>query len=207
MSRSSRSIAPPCGRSIRGRRCAPRSSISTDRRSPDRATPNSRRRSDCGRGGRTREAARLNRSHLLHIPPETAPALMMSHFVDKFRRDDERKRQGGRPINLIGCWENGRAAGAADAGVASRRQRGLCRGVAVRAKPLPRASSGMVPYNRPVFHNGKRVLWHGAWRGTLGPQTPVIATDPSSAARLGHAAFRPRVPRKPRRIKAVLNPR
>ena len=24
---------------------------------------------------------------------------------------------------------------------------------------------GMVPYGRPVYKNGKRILWHGAWRG------------------------------------------
>ena len=27
---------------------------------------------------------------------------------------------------------------------------------------------GMVPYTRPVYKNGKRILWHGAWRGNLG---------------------------------------
>jgi hypothetical protein len=26
----------------------------------------------------------------------------------------------------------------------------------------------MVPYNHPVYHNGVRVLWHGAWRGSHG---------------------------------------
>ena len=25
---------------------------------------------------------------------------------------------------------------------------------------------GMVPYSHPVFKNGKRMLWHGAWRGS-----------------------------------------
>jgi len=25
---------------------------------------------------------------------------------------------------------------------------------------------GMVPYSRPVYKNGKRILWHGAWRGS-----------------------------------------
>ena len=29
----------------------------------------------------------------------------------------------------------------------------------------------MVPYNHPVYHNGKRILWHGAWRGKAGHQT------------------------------------
>ena len=27
---------------------------------------------------------------------------------------------------------------------------------------------GMVRYSRPVYKNGKRILWHGAWRGGLG---------------------------------------
>jgi TRAP-type uncharacterized transport system substrate-binding protein len=31
--------------------------------------------------------------------------------------------------------------------------------------PAVRGSGGMVRYDRPVFHNGHRVLWHGAWRG------------------------------------------
>lgn len=30
------------------------------------------------------------------------------------------------------------------------------------------ATGGMVRYNHPVYHNGKRVLWHGAWRGSAG---------------------------------------
>ncbi len=29
-------------------------------------------------------------------------------------------------------------------------------------------SRGMVRYDRPVYHNGKRVLWHGTWRGSAG---------------------------------------
>src|ERR1700722_7331713 len=38
------------------------------------------------------------------------------------------------------------------------------------AEPATTASAtwtrrgGMVRYDRPVFHNGHRVLWHGAWR-------------------------------------------
>ncbi len=30
------------------------------------------------------------------------------------------------------------------------------------------AATGMVRYDHPVFRNGKRVLWHGAWRGSAG---------------------------------------
>ncbi len=34
--------------------------------------------------------------------------------------------------------------------------------VAAQAQKIP---YGMVPYGRPVFKNGKRILWHGVWRG------------------------------------------
>jgi hypothetical protein len=33
---------------------------------------------------------------------------------------------------------------------------------AAEAQKIP---YGMVPYARPVYKNGKRILWHGAWRG------------------------------------------
>jgi len=38
------------------------------------------------------------------------------------------------------------------------------------------APSGMVPYDRPVFRNGKRVLWHGAWRARSA-KTPVTTAE------------------------------
>jgi hypothetical protein len=38
-------------------------------------------------------------------------------------------------------------------------------GFAADSKKPP---TGMVPYTHPVFHNGVRVLWHGAWRGSPG---------------------------------------
>ena len=34
-----------------------------------------------------------------------------------------------------------------------------------------RAPWAMVHYNHPVYHNGRLVLWHGAWRGSLGHET------------------------------------
>ena len=38
--------------------------------------------------------------------------------------------------------------------------------LAAQAQKIP---YGMVPYGRPVYKNGKRMLWHGVWRGsTLG---------------------------------------
>jgi TRAP-type uncharacterized transport system substrate-binding protein len=38
-------------------------------------------------------------------------------------------------------------------------------GVAAESNKSP---YGMVPYAHPVYHNGVRVLWHGAWRGSQG---------------------------------------
>jgi TRAP-type uncharacterized transport system substrate-binding protein len=37
-----------------------------------------------------------------------------------------------------------------------------------RAAPSQKIPYGMVPYTHPVYKNGKRILWHGAWRGSLG---------------------------------------
>jgi hypothetical protein len=34
---------------------------------------------------------------------------------------------------------------------------------------------GMVPYTRPVYKNGKRILWHGAWRGSISKVTRQYA--------------------------------
>ncbi|WP_158815333.1 TAXI family TRAP transporter solute-binding subunit [Methylocapsa sp. S129] len=43
---------------------------------------------------------------------------------------------------------------------------------------------GMVRYDKPVFHNGHRVLWHGAWRdgGRAGETAAAPATKPESNA-------------------------
>ena len=38
-----------------------------------------------------------------------------------------------------------------------------------------RPPSGMVPYTHPVVRNGKRLLWHGAWRGYGGHETAPLA--------------------------------
>ncbi len=75
-------------------------------------------------------------------------------------------RQGGRPISL--CFGLGklrrrprRGAVCAAAGLSLAM---LLTGadLAAQAQKIP---YGMVPYGRPVFKNGKRMLWHGAWRG------------------------------------------
>ncbi len=54
------------------------------------------------------------------------------------------------------------------------------------------APGGLVRYDRPVYHNGKRVLWHGAWRGGAGRRfyvraEPAKAEIPPSPAPAGAA--------------------
>jgi NMT1-like family len=77
-------------------------------------------------------------------------------------------RQGGRPIFLcFGLGKLGRRPrrGAVYAAV------GLTVAMLVAGGDLAAQSQkipyGMVPYSRPVYKNGKRMLWHGAWRGSL----------------------------------------
>jgi NMT1-like family len=78
-------------------------------------------------------------------------------------------RQGGRlVIWSIGLGKLGRGprCGAACLAVALAVATLPARdGAAAEAKKSP---YGMVPYDHPVYHNGVRVLWHGAWRGSQG---------------------------------------
>jgi TRAP-type uncharacterized transport system substrate-binding protein len=66
-------------------------------------------------------------------------------------------------------------------------------GLLARDAPASAASGGMVRYDHPVFHNGKRVLWHGAWRGSAGRHgyahtTPANAPAPETVAATSAAA-------------------
>src|ERR1700693_3468482 len=75
-------------------------------------------------------------------------------------------RQGGRPIFLyFGLGKLGR--GPLKRSVLTAATLGLSMllaggDLAAQAQKIP---YGMVPYGRPVFKNGKRILWHGSWRG------------------------------------------
>ncbi len=78
-------------------------------------------------------------------------------------------RRGGRPKFLsfgLGKLGRGPRRGAFRAatalGVVTLLASG---GIAAESKKSP---YGMVPYTHPVFKNGVRVLWHGAWRGSQG---------------------------------------
>jgi TRAP-type uncharacterized transport system substrate-binding protein len=74
-------------------------------------------------------------------------------------------RQGGRPISSFGLGKLGRKPrrGAVCAAAGLSLAMLLATGdFAAEAQKIP---YGMVPYGRPVYKNGKRMLWHGAWRG------------------------------------------
>ena len=78
-------------------------------------------------------------------------------------------RPGGRPISLcfgFGKLGRGPRRGAACAAVGFAFAMVLASGhLAAESQKIP---YGMVPYSHPVYKNGKRMLWHGAWRGSLG---------------------------------------
>jgi uncharacterized protein len=77
-------------------------------------------------------------------------------------------RQGGRPIYLyfgLGKLRRGPRRNAVCAAVGLTAALVMAGGdTAAVAQKIP---YGMVPYSRPVYKNGKRMLWHGAWRGSL----------------------------------------
>ena len=95
-------------------------------------------------------------------------------------------RQGGRPILLrFGLGKLGRRPRRGAVCAAA----GLSLAMLLAGGDLPARSQkipyGMVPYSRPVYKNGKRMLWHGAWRGSLsryarqsGAAKPVLALAP-----------------------------
>src|SRR6201996_670740 len=99
-------------------------------------------------------------------------------------------RQGGRPIIL--CFGRGTLGrGPLKRSVLTAAALGLSLllaggELAAQAQKIP---YGMVPYGRPVFKNGKRILWHGSWGGStlsryarqsVAPATarPVLALTP-----------------------------
>jgi TRAP-type uncharacterized transport system substrate-binding protein len=67
-------------------------------------------------------------------------------------------------------------------------------GIGAESKKPP---YGMVYYSHPVFHNGVRVLWHGAWRGSegrvarTGRSVAVAAATPATVVTSATAAQPP----------------
>jgi hypothetical protein len=56
-----------------------------------------------------------------------------------------------------------------------------CAVAGLLAGPATAATGGMVRYDHPVFKNGKRVLWHGAWRGSAGRRYTYAHNAPAKA--------------------------
>ena len=120
---------------------------------------------------------------------------MRSHLLAKVATDDERNASGRAP-DIFVFWFGEAWAGAAYEAVSQRPRSGsrvlLAGGdLAAEAQKIP---YGMVPYARPVFKNGKRILWHGAWRGSalsryarqsVAPAAakPILALAPEPANR------------------------
>ena len=102
-------------------------------------------------------------------------------------------RQGGRPTFCyfgLGKLGRGPRRGTVCAAAGLSLAMLLAGGdVAAQAQKIP---YGMVPYGRPVYKNGKRMLWHGAWRGgalgryarqSVAPAAgkPILALAPEAA--------------------------
>jgi hypothetical protein len=75
-------------------------------------------------------------------------------------------RQGGRPTFFdfgLGKLGRGPRRGSVCAAAGLSLAMLMAGGdLAAQAQKIP---YGMVPYGRPVYKNGKRILWHGVWRG------------------------------------------
>jgi hypothetical protein len=94
-------------------------------------------------------------------------ALMRSHLLAKVMKMTSGTRQGGRPILLcFGLGKLGRGPRMRSALIAAALGIGVLATAGDLAAESAKIPYGMVPYSRPVFKNGKRILWHGAWRGS-----------------------------------------
>jgi hypothetical protein len=119
--------------------------------------------------------------------------MMRSHLLARVAPMASGNRQGGRPeflcLEQAELWPTGPrrcrpwAAGAFAAGF-------LLSTNAVLAAQTPRVPAGMVPYAHPVYHNGKRLLWHGAWRGRGGAARQVARSIPAREPAVAEAAPR-----------------
>jgi hypothetical protein len=94
-------------------------------------------------------------------------ALKRSHLLAKVATMASRTRQGGRPIFLrFDLGKRGLLRSAVYAAGGFGFAMLLASGdLAADPAKIP---YGMVPYTHPVYKNGKRMLWHGSWRGSLG---------------------------------------
>ena len=73
--------------------------------------------------------------------------------------------------------------------------------VAAETKKSP---YGMVPYDHPVYHNGVRVLWHGAWRGSQGKAARRIGRPTQAVA--AATPVQPSQPSAPKEFSVLSDP-
>jgi TRAP-type uncharacterized transport system substrate-binding protein len=128
-------------------------------------------------------------------------ALKRSHLLAKVTSMASGMRRGGRPTFLsFGLGKLGRPGRVAACAAAA-----LAFAMALAGGDLSAESQkipyGMVPYTHPVYKNGKRMLWHGAWRGSLGRYARqgaraaevkpalALAPDPQPAVAKGFAVL------------------
>jgi TRAP-type uncharacterized transport system substrate-binding protein len=108
--------------------------------------------------------------------------LMMSYFVDIVATMKASVSSSAGGARVVGAFESRakqrarhrawRIGGLAVAGLLA---------FAPISSMAEHAYRGMVRYDHPVFRNGKRVLWHGAWRAA-GAKTRVAAVEPEKPA-------------------------
>jgi TRAP-type uncharacterized transport system substrate-binding protein len=94
-------------------------------------------------------------------------ALMRSHLLAKVVTMTSGTRQGGRPVILsFGVGKLKRGPRKRSVLIAAALGLGVLAAAGDLAAESAKIPYGMVPYSRPVYKNGKRILWHGAWRGS-----------------------------------------
>ena len=94
-------------------------------------------------------------------------ALMRSHLLARVVTMTSGTRQGGRPIVVsFGVEKLKRGPRKGSFLIAATLGLGVLSAAGDLAAESAKIPYGMVPYSRPVYKNGKRILWHGAWRGS-----------------------------------------
>ena len=133
---------------------------------------------------------------------------MRSHLLAKVAMMASGYRRGGRPVLLsVGLGRLWRAPRhgllcAAVLGVAT-----ALVSVSSAAAQNPKTPAGMVAYAHPVYKNGKRMLWHGAWRGSLG-RAPRQYAQPArtEVAEAATPAPQPQQPVAPQQFSVLADP-
>src|ERR1700727_872100 len=75
--------------------------------------------------------------------------------------------------------------------------------LAAQAQKIP---YGMVPYGRPVYKNGKRMLWHGVWRGSALGRYARQSSAPATAKPLLALAPEPAQPAVAKEFTVLADP-